>query len=249
VFALLALVFAGTFAFLGVGSGNSGLSDFLNGHLFGHSSSGAPSIKDLQKKVSKNPKDAATYLQLGQAFDTKGRTDDAIAAYRHYTVLRPRNVDGWNQLASDYLKKAQSQSRALQAASATSSPLVDPTEFSPAGKLGQGLGAYTNPLSESFTSGATLRQAQLRPQLQLTLGELVGSYKKIAALQPDDPTAQYQVAQIAEQTGDLPTALSAYRHFVKRFPADNFVPEAKKQIKLIERQLRGTPQVGSSSPR
>jgi cytochrome c-type biogenesis protein CcmH/NrfG len=247
-FAFLAVIFAGTFAFLGVGSGNSGLGDLLNGHLFGGSSS-TPSIKDLQKKVAKNPKDASAYLQLGQALDEKGRTSDAIGAYRHYTVLRPRNVDGWNQLATEYLKKAREQNTALQNVAATASPLVDPTEFSPGGKLGQGLAGYADPLHESLTSSATARQAQLQPQLQATLHELVGAYKRAAALQPDDPTVQYQVAQIAEETGDLTTALAAYQRFVKRFPDDNFAPEAKKQIKLIKRQLHGTPQVSSSSSR
>jgi cytochrome c-type biogenesis protein CcmH/NrfG len=238
VFALLAVVFAGTFAFLGVGSGNSGLSDFLNGHIFGHSSGGT-SIKSLQKKVAKNPKDAATYLLLGQALDAKGRTSDAIAAYRQYTVLRPRNVDGWNQLATEYLKKARQQNSALQRVATTASPLVDPTEFSPGGKLGEGLAAYSDPLQQSLTSGASLKQSELQPQLQATLHELVGAYKKAAALQPDDPTVQYQVAQIAEETGDLTTALAAYQRFVKRFPDDNFAPQARKQIKLIKKQQHG----------
>ena len=67
----------------------------------------------------------------------------------------------------------------------------------------------------------------------------MSAYKKAAALQPDDPTVQYQVAQIAEETGDLTTALAAYQRFVKRFPDDNFAPEARKQIKLIKKQQHG----------
>ena len=246
VFALLAFVFALTFVFLGVGSGNSGLSDFLNGHIFGHSSSGAPSIKNLQAKVAKNPKDAQAYLDLGRALDAKARTNDAIAAYVHYTSLRPRNVDGWNQLANDYLQKARTQSAALQRATTTSSPLIDPSEFSPAGKLGQGLATYQDPLSQAIDTGATAKQAQLRPQLQQTINSLQAAYQKIAALQPDDPTALYQVAQFAEQTGNLTASLAAYERFVKRFPDDNFVPEAKKQIRLIQKQLRTSPPVTSS---
>jgi cytochrome c-type biogenesis protein CcmH/NrfG len=236
-FAFLALVFAGTFAFLGVGSGNSGLGDLLNGHLFG-GSSGTPSIKDLQEKVAKNPNDATAYLQLGHELDSKGRTREAIDAFRHYTSLRPRSVDGWNQLASEYLKRAREQDAALRSATATGSPLVDPTEFSPAGKLGQGLAGYSDPLQQSYGSSATTRAAQLQPQLQATLHQLVGAYKKAAGLQPDDPTVQYQVAQIAAETGDLSTALAAFQRFVKRFPDDNFAPEARKQIKLIKKQLR-----------
>jgi cytochrome c-type biogenesis protein CcmH/NrfG len=245
VFAFLALVFAGTFVFLGVGSGQgSGLLDIT--HWFGGGGSGTSSVKSLQNKVAKNPKDAAAYLALGQALDTKGQTSGAIDAYRHYTALRPRNVDGWNQLAADYFKQARTQSAQLQAATATSSPLVDPTEFAPGGKLGQGLATYSDPLQASLTSGASLKQAQLQPQFQTTLHELVAAYKKIAALQPADPTSQYQVAQVAEQTGDLTTALAAYQTFVKRFPDDSFVPEAKKQIKLIQQQLHPAKSPSSS---
>ena len=123
-FALLAVVFAGTFAFLGVGSGQgAGLLDLT--HWFGGSSN---PITSLEKKVSKNPADAAAYLQLAQALGAKGETDKAIGAYQHYTGLRPRSPEGWSGLADEYFKKAQSQSKALQSATATGSPLVDPTE-------------------------------------------------------------------------------------------------------------------------
>ena len=55
VFAVLAVVFALSFVFLGVGSGSSALTDILNGniHLFG--SGGGPSEKGLEKKVAKDP--------------------------------------------------------------------------------------------------------------------------------------------------------------------------------------------------
>ena len=57
VFAFLAVVFAGSFVFLGVGSGGSALTDFLNGdiHLFG--GGGGPTAESVQKKVDKDPEE------------------------------------------------------------------------------------------------------------------------------------------------------------------------------------------------
>ena len=71
VFAFLAVVFALSFVFLGVGSGGSALTDILNGniHLFG--SGGGPSIQSLEKNVAKNPTDPKARLKLANALKTK----------------------------------------------------------------------------------------------------------------------------------------------------------------------------------
>ena len=63
IFIFLALVFAASFVFLGVGSGSSGIGDLLRGNFhFGGGSSG-PSIGKAQAKIKKNPNDAAAYLE------------------------------------------------------------------------------------------------------------------------------------------------------------------------------------------
>src|SRR6184192_1072240 len=63
IFIFLALVFAASFVFLGVGSGSSGIGDLLRGnfHLFGSGSSSGTSVSGAQKRIEKNPKDAAAY--------------------------------------------------------------------------------------------------------------------------------------------------------------------------------------------
>src|ERR671931_592510 len=59
VFIFLALVFALSFVFLGVGSGSSGIGDLLRGNFnfFGGGSSGT-SVSKAQKRIDKNPRDA-----------------------------------------------------------------------------------------------------------------------------------------------------------------------------------------------
>ena len=72
VFALLAVVFAASFVFLGVGSGGGALSDLWNGRfgdLFGGSS--GPTIDGLIAKVQKDPRNAALRLQLAQLTTSK----------------------------------------------------------------------------------------------------------------------------------------------------------------------------------
>src|SRR5438045_8627381 len=67
VFVLLAVIFAGSFVFLGVGSGSSGLGDLRQGNfgdLFGSSSGNSAQVKKDQKLIDKNPKDDAAYRDM-----------------------------------------------------------------------------------------------------------------------------------------------------------------------------------------
>src|SRR5262249_18000125 len=81
VFAFLAVVFAGSFVFLGVGSGGSALTDFLNGniHLFG--GGGGPTAESVQKKVDKDPTNPTLRLQLAQLLAKDSRYEESITQY------------------------------------------------------------------------------------------------------------------------------------------------------------------------
>jgi tetratricopeptide (TPR) repeat protein len=241
---VLALVFAGTFAFLGVGSGSgSGLLDI--GNWFSHGSS-APSVKSLQEKVAKNPRDALAYLALGQALQRKGQTRQAIDAFQRYVSLRPRSLDGLAQLETAYQALAQRQATAAQRAASVSSPIVDPSEFAPGGQLGQALSAYPDALAQTTSSTSQQKEQQLRLDLQQTERSLVGVDQKIAALSQTEPSALLKVAQDAEYaytanapTGlaDLQTALRTLQTYVKRFPDSSEIPQVKKQITSIKKVL------------
>ena len=100
VFAFLAVVFAGSFVFLGVGSGGSALTDFLNGniHLFG--SGGGPTVKSLEHKVAKDPTNPALRLQLAQLQAKSNQFDDAIATYDKYLTMKPRNETAMQEHAA-----------------------------------------------------------------------------------------------------------------------------------------------------
>src|SRR3954465_5901333 len=72
VFVLLAIVFAGSFVFLGVGSGSSGLGDLLSGNfsnVFGGSSTSS-AVGKAEDKVKKNPNDIQAKRDLATALQT-----------------------------------------------------------------------------------------------------------------------------------------------------------------------------------
>ena len=236
---MLAIIFAGSFAFLGVGSGSgAGLGDVFN-NIFNRGSSG-PSVEKLQKQVAEHPKNAQAYLDLGQALEQHQRTDEAIAAYEQYSTLRPRSVDGLEKLVLLYETRLQQQTQDYQLAAAATSAIVDPVEFRLAGEsaLRRGLAANPDPIARAVATANSGLVNQASFQLSQTRGAAVDLYQRIAKLQPADPSAQLQVGIAAQRAGDLPTALATYRLFVKKFPDDNQVPTVKRQITLLERLLK-----------
>src|SRR5436309_5955723 len=114
VFITLALMFGLGFVFLGVGSGAGGLNplDFLNNN----SSSSVGNISDLNDQVRGNPKDAAAWLKLAEAYEAKGETEPALGAYQQYIGLRPKDTGTLITAAQLYEQDA----RTVQQQSSTS---------------------------------------------------------------------------------------------------------------------------------
>jgi tetratricopeptide (TPR) repeat protein len=236
VFIFLAVVFAGGFVLFGVGSSNlSGLGDIFNGI---RGSGGGPSIAKELKKTQANPNDAQAWRDLATAYDAKGDTEDAIAAWHEYTRLRPKSVDGLTQLATDYATRLSDQTVAAQNAAAALQSAQPSTLGPPATTpLGRALGSVGDPLTQAASSTAEQRYQQALQERQATATALEDVYARIAKLQPAEPAAQLQLAQAAQDAGDAARAIAAYRRFIKLAPLDNQVTYAKQQIKALQRQL------------
>ena len=110
-FALMVIVFGVGFAFLGVGSGGLDLQSLVQ-DVFGSKGGGGTSIAKAQKNVAKHPNDPHAYKKLADAYQSKGRTDDAIVALEHYVRLKPRDL---TQLQSLAQLEDQAATNALQA--------------------------------------------------------------------------------------------------------------------------------------
>lgn len=238
VFVFLVLAFALGFVLFGVGSTNvSGLEDIFSG--IGGSGSSGPSVKKELKRTQENPKDATAWRDLATAYDTNGELDAAISAWTTYTTLRPKDVDGLTQLATDYEQKfsqqtAEAQAAAVEAQSSTPST-YGPSSTSP---LGKALGSVVDPISQAASTTANQRYNDALSLRQATAQKLVEVYTSVAKVQPGEPSAQLQLAQAAQNAADTTTAIAAFKKFLALAPDDPNAAYAKQQVKALQAQLQ-----------
>jgi tetratricopeptide (TPR) repeat protein len=242
VFVFLAVVFGGGFVLFGVGSNiGGGLTDVLNG-IRGNSS-GQPSIDKAVKLTQTQPKNAKAWHDLAVAYDVKGDIPSAVSAWTTYTTLRPKNVDGLTQLATDYQQQFATQTNDARAAAYEAQTAQISTFGPPANSpLGRALAGVPDPIAQAVSGNANQRYNNALSQRQATATQLVGVYQRIAALQPAEPAAQLQLAQAAQDAGDVATAVAAYKKFLRLAPDDPNAAYAKQQIKALASQLSPSPQ-------
>jgi tetratricopeptide (TPR) repeat protein len=237
VFAFLAVVFAGSFVFLGVGSGGSALTDFLNGniHIFG--SGGGPSVKSLQKKVAKDPANTSLRLQLAQLLAKDGRYDESVAAYRKYLKFKPRDTSAMGELANVYASQAAALQSEVQSPPTPSlAALSGVSPLASTSTLGKAVAALQpTPLSvSSLQQGETI---QLGKQLDRTIRKHVDELLKIASFTPADSSAFREAAVAAGTDGDIPLQISLDQQFLRKYPGDPLAPDIRNEIKSLENQL------------
>src|SRR5439155_20501156 len=142
--------FAVTFAFLGIGSGSSGLDQlFQNINIFGSSGS---SVSKALKNVQKHPNDPTAFRKLATAYEAKGDTVNAISTLQQLTTIRPKDTKVWAELGGLQLQNAQQFVSDYQAV-ATNQQLSAPSAlFAPPANstLSKALG--TNQVEQSAAS-------------------------------------------------------------------------------------------------
>ena len=248
VFAFLAVVFAGSFVFLGVGSGGSALTDFLNGniHLFG--GGGGPTAESVQKKVDKDPTNPALRLQLAQLLAKDSRYDESIAQYDKYLTMKPRDDTALNELGNAYAGRvAQLQGQIQSPPTPPLAALGNVKAFPSDTVLGTALDSLL-PTELNITSLQQGESAQLQKQLAKVIKQHVGVYERLAALTPGDSTAFLTAADAAGKDGDVPLQISLYRQFLKKYPSDPLTPDIKNQITKLQKQLASPQTSGSTAP-
>jgi tetratricopeptide (TPR) repeat protein len=239
MFVLLAVVFAVSFVFFGVGSGSTGISSALS-NFFNFGGSSGPSVSNLEKKVAKNPKNAADWRALATAYETKHDTQGAITALQHYTQLKPKDQSGLQELATEYTSLADTYNTQAQSAEiAQETANLSPT-FLPASNtsLGKAFTSTTGPLSDpiSNANANTANQTTQTAVQQLTSieSQAEDTFKQLAALSPSDASVQIQLGQAAEAANDTASAIAAYKKFLKLAPTDPLAPQVKSVLKQLE---------------
>jgi tetratricopeptide (TPR) repeat protein len=231
VYVLLAVLFAVTFAFLGVGSGsNSGLDQlFSNLNIFGH---GGSSVSKAQNHIKDHPNDPKGYRDLATAYEGKGDTEGAITALQSYTRLKEKDAKAWLELAGLQLTQASGLQQQYVAAYEARQLAAPSTPFLPGGKLGTALG-------QSSIESAAAQQAQtaltdVQQRTQLAYNSAVASYDQASQLLPNDSNVWFQLAQAAQSAGDLKTAVKGYKRYLKLNPDSTSASQIKKLIKQLE---------------
>jgi tetratricopeptide (TPR) repeat protein len=232
MYVILAVLFAATFAFLGIGSGSSGLEGLFSGlNIFG--GSGGSSISKAQKEIEKNP--AKGYRDLATAYEQRGDTLQAISALQSYTSLRKKDANAWAELGGLQLAHAQAFVTQYQDAAAAQAAAAPSQPFLPTGKLSNAIG--TNPIEQAVSQGASDVTNTIYQSAVLAYQDALASYKTVAKLRPDDANAQFSLATAAQDAGDYTTAVAALRKYLKLNPA---TPQ-KAQIEQLIKQLSPAP--------
>jgi tetratricopeptide (TPR) repeat protein len=229
IYATLAVLFAITFAFLGVGSGSGDLSDlFRNINIF---KSDGPSVSSAQKHIQKNPNDPQGYRELATAYEKDSDTANAITALQQYTNLKPKDVQVWTELAGLQATQAQTYLAQYQTAYQLRQLAAPSESFRPTGKLATALG--TNPIESAASSTAQTELNDLQERTQLAYNGTVTSWQKITELQPKNVNAWFQLGSAAQTAGDTQTAIKAYKTYVKLNPTSATAAQVKQLIKQL----------------
>lgn len=241
MFVFLALVFAVGFVAFGVGAGGTGIGDLFRGR---GGSSGAPSLSSARSATEKRPNDAQAWRDYSTALQTDGRTDEAIRALRRYVALKPRDADGLRELAALYLAQAAEKQSAAQR-------LQFQAVYSGAAQSYPGLVASDGrPIIEDRIGAALNAQASTAineavGEARTAYADAVSTYRRISALQPNDPNVQLELAQAAQQAGDARTAIDAYEKFLELAPDDPSAAIVKQQLAQLRQQAAGGAASGS----
>jgi tetratricopeptide (TPR) repeat protein len=233
---VLAVLFAITFAFLGVGSGsNGGLDQLFSGlNIF---SGGGNAVSKAQKEIKAHPNSGKGYRDLATAYESKGDTVNAVAALQQYTTQKPKDAAAWSELGGLQFTEAQSYRTAYTAATQARQLAAPSAAFLPTGKLGQGIG--TNPVEQAAASQVDLSVQDLQQRTQLAYTNAVSSYQRAATLRPSDSNGWFQLGQTAQSSGDVATALKAYKRYLKLSPNSTFATQIRQLIKQLSPRPTG----------
>jgi tetratricopeptide (TPR) repeat protein len=228
----LAVLFAVTFAGLGVGSGSSGLDQLFSGlNVFGGGSGGS-SVSKALKEVDKSPNAPKGYRDLATAYEQKGDTNGAITALESLTGLQKKNANAFAELAGLQLSLAQQYAAQYQSAASAQQLAAPSASFLPTGTLGTAIG--TNPIEQAAAQQANTQASDLYQKASLAYSQSLTAYRTVAKLRPHDANAEFQVANAAQSAGNYPVAVAA----LKKYLAMNPETTQKAQIQNLIKQLQ-----------
>jgi len=230
MYVLLAVLFALTFAFLGVGSGSGGGLDqlFQGLNIFHHSGT---SVSKAQKEIKDHPSNPKGFRDLATAYEGRSDTAGAISALQSYTSLKKKDAAAWNELAGLQQSQAQVFLQAYQDAFNARQAAAPSQLLMPTGKLGTAFG--TNQLEQAAAQRADAAVNDLSQKVQLGYASVQSTYDRVTKLAPKDPSSWLSLAEAAQTAGDNATAVKGYKRYLKLTPGTSVAPQIKKLIKQL----------------
>ena len=228
MFVFLALVFGLGFVVFGVGAGGTGVGDIFRGS----GGSSGQSVSDARKETEQRPKDVQAWRDYATALETEGQTAEAITALNTAIDLNPKDTSAYREVAGLHMTRATERQRDAQLAQIRAAFLAPSQGFvlltAPSGQpiLSDPIGTAVNAEASTGVTAA-LREAQTEATLA------VDAYKRLVALEPNDPNVQLELAQAAQQVGDGQTAITAYETFLKLAPDDPSAGVVRQQLKQL----------------
>ncbi|HJU36150.1 MAG TPA: hypothetical protein VJ716_01885 [Gaiellaceae bacterium] len=238
LYALLAVVFAATFAGVGVGSGGGGLQQLWTG-IFG--GGGGSSVSKAQGEIAKDP--AKGYRDLATAYEGRGQNVLAIGALQKYVAVKKNDADAWAEIGS--LQETQTQKYARQYQSVQqAAQLADPsTPFQAAGPLAGAL--PPNPAYQTAAQQASAQASTLFQKATTSAQGAVTAFQHAAKIHPKDPTVQEELATAAVNAGNAKVAIVALQKYLKLYPSSPLRAQVKAQLKQLRQSQAAQAQAGS----
>ena len=232
MFVALALVFALGFVGFGVGAGGVGIGDIIRG-----GGGGGTSVSDARKQTEERPNDAKAWQDLATALQADGDVAAAVDAQARVVELRPDDANALRELAALSFAVAADKQLELQQLQARAALAAAGHNF-PRPTIG-GVEIGGDAVGRAVNAQVADEIAKISGEGQAALGAAIDAYQQLAALQPDDPSVQLELAQAAIQAGELQTAIDAYERFLVLAPDDPSVSDVKRQLKQLRAAVAG----------
>ena len=234
-YVILAVLFALTFAFLGVGSGSSGLDQLFCGiNIFG-GGSGGTSVSKALKEVQKHPSDPEGLPRSRHGVRGEGRHRE-----RDHRAPAVHEAEAEGREGVERARRSRAHAGAEPPPPITrtptrhsSSPRRAPPSCPPASSARHSARTRSSRPRRRRRTPPVRR----RPEDRARLRRCRLAYQKVAKLQPNNANAQFQLAQAAQQAGQSTVAVTAYKAFLKLNPTSS----SAAQIRALIKQLSPAP--------
>jgi predicted Zn-dependent protease len=234
MFVFLALVFGLGFVVFGIGSDQgTGIGDILRDQ--GGTSSGL-SVDDARERVADNPRNTEAQYDLAVALQEEGETRAAVTVLEKLVQQDPTHENALRDLAGLHLSRATTLSQVAQSAQIRAAYLAPGAQLANPLQLGDSGATLSDPIQDAVTTQASAAVTDAYTRAQEEYVAAVEAYEKLAAARPNDPNVQLELAQAAQQSGDVTKAIAAYERFLVLAPDDPSAEIVREQVK----QLKGS---------